>query len=218
VNEELNSLESLLDELLAGIQSVLQSGEVLSDEFQGMLAQELDNTFNHIEQLKTQQSGLISPESANPSSDAQLLWVLSGQQPQAFISYLRSFPTPATAQLANNPTQLNATIVQLQQMMPAGQPPVIDGVPHADLNSSNIWGANYDPGTGRMLVRFQGGSEYEYDGVPENIFKAFIKGNASARSDGKNKYGQWWVGKNPSLGAALNQYIKAGGFPYRKIK
>jgi len=215
---DVQELKSLLKELMQAIQEVASSGEELSDEFQGLLAETLNNLVTRIDAAEQSTNISTNQPSSTPSNDAQLLWILAGQQPQAFISYLRSFPTPATQMLLNNPDQLNATIEQLNQMMPVGQAPVIDGIPHADLNSSNIWGAAYDPRTGKMKVRFQGGSEYEYDGVPENIFKAFIKGNASAKTEGKNKYGQWWVGKNPSLGAAMNQYIKAGKFNYRKIR
>lgn len=220
--QELETLEQLLNELLAGIQDVLQSGEILSDEFQGAIAQELEHTTSRIDQLRAE---ISQDEQEQPgqgdqypvSSDAELLWILSGQQPQAFISYLRTYPTPATRELLNNPTALNSTIEQLSRMMPQGEPPVIDGIPHADLQSSNVWGAAYDKRTGKMRVRFQGGSEYEYDGVPANIFNAFIHGNANAKTKGKNQYGEWWPSKNPSLGAALNQYIKAGNFNYRKV-
>lgn len=220
-------LEELLADLVQAVTQVMQSGESLSDEFQGLLAQTLNNLVTRIDESRTQQPDVSreqnggvppGPLGATPSNDAQLLWILAGQQPQAFISYLRTFPTPATSQLLGNPQQLNATIVQLERMMPQGQQPSIHGIQHADLNSSNVWGAAYDPRSGKMKVRFQGGSEYEYDGVPENIFKAFIKGNASAKTKGRNQYGEWWVGKNPSLGAALNQYIKAGGFNYRKTR
>lgn len=221
-----NELKSLLQELVQGVASVVQSGEVLSDEFQGMIAQTLNSLVSKIDQGGTSPSNETIPAanvltgslSSTPSNDARLLWILAGQQPQAFISYLRTFPTPATQQLLSNPGQLNAIIVQLQREMPEGQTPVVDGIPHADLNSSNIWGAAYDPRTGKMKVRFQGGSEYEYDGVPRAIFDAFIHGNASAKTKGQNRYGRWWPGKNPSLGAALNQYIKAGAFNYRKIR
>lgn len=216
----LAELEGLLRELVQGVTQVMQSGEVLSDEFQGMIAQTLSNLVTKIDEIKSseQQQQLQVPENPTVSADAQLLWVLAGQQPQAFISYLRTFPTSSTQSLLNNPSQLNATIEQLNHMMPAGQPPVIHGIQHADLNSSNIWGTAYDPRSGKMRVRFQGGSEYEYEGVPQNIYRAFVKGNASAKTKGKNEYGQWWVGKNPSLGAAMNQYIKASGFNYRKIR
>ena len=103
-------------------------------------------------------------------------------------------------------------------MMPHGEPPVVDGIQHADLNSSNVWGSKYDPRSQKLTVRFQGGAEYEYEGVPANIYRAFARGNASARTRGRNRYGEWWPNKNPSMGAALNQYIKASGFPYQRIR
>jgi len=216
-------LEELLRELMSGITQVMQSGEELSDEFQGLLAQTLENLVTRIDEARTQQPpqqppGGAPPINNPPSNDAQLLWILSGSQPQAFISYLRTYPTPATQSLLNNPHALNATIEQLQRQMPQGAPVSINGIPSADLESSNVWGARYDPKSGKMRVRFQGGSEYEYDGVPPNIFNAFIHGNASARTRGQNQYGRWWPNKNPSLGAALNQYIKAGNFSYRRIR
>lgn len=219
-------LEGLLQELIQAVQQVMQSGEELSDEFQGVLAQTIGNLYTRIEESRQQTTSqpppLVSPPIENAvSPDAQLLWILSGQQPQAFISYLRSFPTPATQGLLNNPQLLNSTIEQLSRNNPQGEDqtqPVVDGIPQADLQSSNVWGANYNQQNGRMRVRFHGGSEYEYDGIPPAIFNAFIHGNANARTDGQNQYGRWWRNKNPSLGAALNQYIKAGGYHYRKIR
>lgn len=223
--DELQLLEELLNELLSGIQDVLQSGERLSDEFQGMIADELEATTSRIDQLRSEVEQQRPPNEPpigglnnNISPDAQLLWILSGQQEQAFISYLRNFPSRETQLLLSNPSLLSQTIERLNQLMPQGEQPFINGIQHADLNSSNIWGTSYDPRSGKMRVRFQGGSEYEYDGVPENIYRAFIHGNASARTKGRNQYGQWWVGKNPSLGAAMNQYIKAGNFPYRRLR
>src|SRR3954471_10537187 len=114
--EEINALEELIEELLRGIQEVLQSGEVLSDEFQGAIAQELETTTIRIDQLRQETSQHQQPTSeniqANPSPDAQLLWILAGQQEQAFISYLREFPSPETQALLNNPTLLSQTISQ----------------------------------------------------------------------------------------------------------
>jgi hypothetical protein len=237
--EELELLEQLMQELLAGIQDALQSGEVLSDEFQGALAQELETTTQRIDQLREiiseqepeeplgngQENEPEEPPGngggqigAPPSPDAQLLWILAGQQEQAFISYLRTYPTQATRDLLNNPHELSRVIDFLSQMMPQGEQPTVDGIQHADLNSSNIWGTAYDEKTGKLKVRFQGGAEYEYDGVPANIYRAFSHGNASATTRGQNQYGRWWPNKNPSLGAAMNQYIKAGRFPYRRLR
>lgn len=50
--DELQELELLLNELLQGIQGVIQSGEILSDEFQGVLAQELSYLTDRIDVLK----------------------------------------------------------------------------------------------------------------------------------------------------------------------
>jgi hypothetical protein len=229
---DLEELQQLLRDLMQSVQLVMQSDEEMSDEFQGAVAETLNNLYTRIEEARGTQQPEQPPQGAPPtqpptpavtgithvSNDAYLLWVLSGSQSQAFISYLRTFPTPATQELLNNPQQLNAAIELLSNRIPQFDQPEVDGIPHADLQSSNIWGANYDQSSGKMKVRFQGGSEYEYDGVPQNIFNAFIKGNASAKTKGKNQYGEWWEGKNPSMGAAMNQYIKAGGFPYRKLR
>lgn len=154
---------------------------------------------------------------APPSPDAQLLWILAGQQEDAFLQYLQQYSTLETQALLRNPAELERVVQFLHAMMPSGRQPVVDGIQHADLNSSTIWGHQYDPSTGKMKVRFQGGAEYEYDGIPPNIYRAFSDGSAAAQTDGQNDYGRWWRGKNPSLGAAMNQYIKQGGFSFRRL-
>jgi hypothetical protein len=209
------------DQIRGIMRQVLDVGEEPPEFIQDLLIQLVQKVSSKIKELREEdklREPVQPPVSTGPSNDAQLLWVLSGQDPQAFISYLRTFPTPGTSALLNDPHALNSTIEQLNSMMPPGEPIVVDGIPHADLQSSNVWGAAFDPKSKKMRVRFQGGSEYEYDGVPENIFNAFIKGNAVARTTGHNQYGKWWRGKNPSIGAAMNQYIKQGNFPYRKIR
>jgi hypothetical protein len=165
VNPE--ELEALLHELLSGIQRVIQSGEILSDEFQGMLAQTLESLLTEIDQLRSQNpvDGLPPPPAAPP------------EQPQ-----------------------LNA------------------GMP-----SSNIHSFGYDDKTGRLLVKFQGdypqenGPVYAYGGVPKVIFDLFQKGAVPARTDGRNKWGSWWRGKVPSLGASLFTLIKNGGYQYQRL-
>lgn len=218
-------LEEILRQLTQAIQQVIASGEELSDEFQGLLAQTLGTLVQRIEEAPQepeapQEQPPEPPAAAQPpiSSDVELLWVLAGQDPQAFISYLRNFPTPSTQGLLQDVGLLNSTIERLQTQMPQGVTPVADGIPHAPLQSSNVWGASYDQRTGRMRVRFQSGSVYEYENVPVNIFRAFISGNAAARTDGQNRYGRWWRNKSPSVGAAMHQYIRRGNFPYTRLR
>ncbi len=164
-NEEIQLLEQLLDQLLQGIQDVLMSGEILSDEFQGMLAQEIETTVNRIDQLRSENPA----ESLQPSTQEQ-------QKPQT-----------------------------------AGMP------------SSNVEGFAYDDKRGRLLVRFLGkypqrnGPVYAYGGVPKQIFDLFQKGAVPARTDGQNKWGKWWKGKVPSLGASLFTLIKQQGYPYQRL-
>jgi len=83
--------------------------------------------------------------------------------------------------------------------------------------SSNIYGFRYDPSTRRMLVRFNSGSIYKYENVPPGVFRIFQQGAVPAKTNGENKYGKWWVGKQPSAGAAFFEMIKKGGYPYQRM-
>lgn len=163
-DEEIQLLESLVDQLLRGIQEILQSDEVLSDEFQMILAEELETTINRIDQLRNE-----------------------------------------------NPVENIAPLAQNEPNLDKG------------MSSSNVHSFGYDPENNRLLVKFQGdypqenGPVYGYGGVPEVIFDLFRKGAVPARTDGKNKWGKWWKGKNPSLGASMYTLIKQGGYPYQKL-
>ena len=225
--EEIEALEQLLDQLLSGIQDVLQSGEVLSDEFQGMLAEELTATTTRIDELRAASNVPEPPEGPPPeipqgqppSPGAQLMWILAGQQPDAFVNYLRSYPDPELNALVSNPAELQRVLAQLQQSNPTPeQQPVADGVEKAPLNSSNIYGFKYDPKSGRLRVRFQSGSVYSYDGVPPGVFKVFQQGAVPAQTTGRNRFGRWWTGKIPSLGAAFYQMIRNGGYQYQRLR
>lgn len=67
--DELQKLEQLLNQLLGTIQSVVQSGEILSDEFQGVLAQELQYLTSRIDELKSAEVPILPPlEKSMPSS------------------------------------------------------------------------------------------------------------------------------------------------------
>lgn len=155
-------LQTMLAELMKAINLVLQSGEPMSDEFQGLLAQTLETLVNAIDQM--------------------------GGQPVTNL-------TPTTS-----------------------EPPIEQGMP-----SSNVEGFAYDKNTGRLFVRFLGkhpnrnGPIYQYEGVPRRIFELFQKGAVPARTDGKNKWGRWWKGKVPSIGASLYTLIKTQNYPYQRV-
>ena len=162
--QEIQELEDLISQLLFGLQEVMSSGEILSDEFQALIAQELQLTLVRIDELRSE----------NPVEE---LPPTLGQEP------------PLNQQMA----------------------------------SSNVYAFGYDPEKERLLVKFQGndgegqGSVYGYDGVPQVIFDLFQKGAIPARTDGQNKWGKWWKGKVPSLGASLYTLIKNGPYPYQRL-
>jgi len=89
--------------------------------------------------------------------------------------------------------------------------------------SSNINSFRYDPKTQRLLVKFHGkdtadsGPIYGYKDVPPFIFDVFQRGAVGPKTSGQNKYHRWVKGVTPSLGAAMNALIKAGGYPYQRL-
>ncbi len=227
MNPRIQELEGLLDAILAAVQEVIESGEEIPDDFLNLVAEEISGLNQEIESLHSEQPPTQidhAPIENAPSPGAQLMWILAGQNKDAFISYLNTYPDPELRQLVRNPDELERNIQFLAQMMPpGGEKPIADGIEHADLNSSNVFGFKYDPKSGRLLVKFQGnkgsgeGPIYQYDGVPPNVYKTFAAGAVPARTSGQNKWGRWWRGKSPSLGAAMYSLIKMGGYPYRKL-
>lgn len=227
----LAELEEILNEILAGIQETLQSGQRLDEEFQDALADMIDAATDEMDGIRREigenDSRELPPEQPQEGpretieppmpQGADLLWILSGGQPDAFINYARSFPDAGLNALANNPTALASVLERLEQQMPQGERGSADGIDRAPLDSSNIYGFQYDPKSGDLKVRFQSGSIYGYKGVPKQIYQIFANGAVPAKTDGKNEYGQWWVGKNPSLGAAFSALIRQGGYPYQRL-
>lgn len=117
-------------------------------------------------------------------------------------------------------------IQQLRQEEQQGQAVLQQPTPEQiepGMPSSNVEGFAFDPKTNRLLVRFLGkypnrnGPIYAYDGVPPVIFDLFRKGAIPARTNGKNRWGKWWKGKVPSLGAALYSLIKSQGYNYQRL-
>lgn len=124
--------------------------------------------------------------------------------------------------LAQLIAQFLEIIQQQEPTQPIGQGPIPDQIQPGGP-SSNVEGFAYDPKTNRLLVRFLGqhpnrnGPIYGYDKVPPQIFDLLRKGAVPARTDGKNKWGKWWKGKVPSLGASLFTLIKEGGYNYKRL-
>ena len=98
------------------------------------------------------------------------------------------------------------------------EPPITQAMP-----SSNVEGFSYDDKNNRLFVRFlddypnRNGPVYAYENVPPVIFNLFRHGSIPARTNGKNRWGSWWKGKVPSIGASLYSLIKTQGYDYRRV-
>jgi len=133
---------------------------------------------------------------------------------------LRQAIAQVTEHVANRIQQLKQEGSPADELQPQRRPePELQG----SMPSSNVGAFGYDEERQRLLVRFLGdhpnknGPIYGYDNVPKEIFDLFQKGAVPARTDGQNKWGKWWKGKHPSMGASLYTLIKNGGYPYQRL-
>jgi len=154
---------------------------------------------------------------------AEYLYALAGGNLNAFRNYASQFPNAAFNAMARNPASLANIYNQLHSRITMPQGEVSDGIPKAELQSSNVYGYQYDPRSQSLKVKFNGkdvqqdGPIYQYDGVPPSVFKMIASGAIPAKTTGRNKYGMWFLGKKPSLGASVNELLKIAGFPYQRL-
>lgn len=83
-------------------------------------------------------------------------------------------------------------------------------------NSAAIKDLAYNPETQELNIQFCSGSSYRFSGVPKMAADAVIYGDATCRTTGSSDCGFWYEGKNPSMGAAFNDYIK-DQYPYQRL-
>jgi hypothetical protein len=113
---------------------------------------------------------------------------------------------------------------QMQEPIDKLSPSLPEPELQQSMPSSNIYAFGYDPESSRLLVKFQGndgvghGPVYGYRGVPKVIFDLFKNGSIPARTTGKNRWGKWWKGKVPSIGASMYTLIKNGNYPYQRLQ
>lgn len=202
-----------MEQIQALLNSLITQAEGLSDQFSAeerALVQDVLGLG-----LRKFRSMQVDKQDQIPKG-AEFLYILAGGNPQAFANYARQFPDAALNKLASNKPALDRVLQQLSQRVAISKGSE-KGIPQADLQSSTVYGFNYDNNKRKLYVRFQGDGVYEYDNVSPSIFKLFASGAAKAKTNGRNQYGNWFIGKSPSLGASLNQFIKAAGYPYKKV-
>ena len=76
-----------------------------------------------------------------------------------------------------------------------------------EIKSSNVDAYRYDTKTKELIITFNDGSKYKYYDVEYNDFENITYGDATCITEGENEYGSWYVGKSPSVGAAVWEFL-----------
>lgn len=74
-------------------------------------------------------------------------------------------------------------------------------------DSSNVDRLKYFEDTKKLVIKFNDGSYYTYSGIEPDEFNAIVEGDATCRTSGSNEFGEWEVGKTPSVGAAVWKFL-----------
>ena len=74
-------------------------------------------------------------------------------------------------------------------------------------DSSNVDRLKYFEDTKELVIKFNDGSYYTYSGIDPDEFNAIVEGDATCRTSGSNEFGEWEIGKTPSVGAAVWKFL-----------
>lgn len=81
-------------------------------------------------------------------------------------------------------------------------------------DSSNVDRMKYFEDKKELVIKFNDGSYYTYFDIEPSIFNKILDGDARCRTYGSNEYGEWEVGKYPSIGAAVWKFLIDKGVEY----
>ena len=74
-------------------------------------------------------------------------------------------------------------------------------------DSSNVKKIMYNDEIRQMVIQFHSGDLYTYYDIDFALFQEVMNGAGICRTEGSNRWGSWYVGKTPSVGAAVNQLL-----------
>lgn len=82
--------------------------------------------------------------------------------------------------------------------------------------SSNVDKIMFNDETNELVIKFKDGEIYTYEGIDFSEFNNIVNGNAVCVTNGENRFGTWYLGKNPSVGSAVFKYLVESGKSYIK--
>ena len=74
------------------------------------------------------------------------------------------------------------------------------------VTSTNVKAVGYNEAAATMQIDFKTGGRYQYFLVPKKIYMSILHGEHTAKD-----------GHYPSVGAALDWFVKKGGYAYKRI-
>jgi hypothetical protein len=141
---------------------------------------------------------------------------------EIMISSGEHFPDELQGMIAQTLELLYSRIEELSTQEPEA-PTYTPSPTTSNMPSSNVAGMNYNPQTQDLQVQFLGkhpnrnGSVYEYPNIPKPMAELLLSGAIPARTDGSNKWGSWYRGKNPSAGASVFTLLKNRNVPFQRL-
>jgi hypothetical protein len=132
------------------------------------------------------------------------------RQDRAQRAQLRQISQAHFQQTTNQPTR--AQHLGVAQTRPYQGPNIID----RDISSSVCWRLRYNLDTQDLFVWWNEGGHGVWRNVPHQTAELVFGGQATATTEGQTPYGRFWPGKHPSVGAAINQYLR-DQFPYDNL-
>lgn len=158
--KEIALLEQIVDEILAAVEEVIRSGEILSDELQGMIAEELEFAIERIMKLRSQSpaEGLREipegqPPATGPSSNVAGM-AYNPKTKDMLVQFLGKYPN------RDGPTyKYNHVPKEIASLLQKGSIP-------ASTKGKNKWGSWHPgkvPSFGASVYRLlnQAGAPYQ---------------------------------------------------------
>jgi hypothetical protein len=72
-----------------------------------------------------------------------------------------------------------------------------------NLDSANVDRILFNDETLELAIQFKEGDVYIYPNQSKEMFDSLVRGEGICRTEGENQWGSWFVGKTPSIGAAV---------------
>ena len=86
----------------------------------------------------------------------------------------------------------------------------------SNATSSNVDKIMFNDETLELVVKFNDGSYYTYYEIDFEEFVGVFSGAGICRTSGSNRWGTWFIGKTPSVGAAVYDILVRSGAKYSR--